>query len=181
MFNTQSRHRFNQIEGVALLSSDHSIVNLDTDEDDLIEARGAVDEINRLQQFLYSDASVAMEESMKKNLEDYLETKKRTISQKHVMDAINITTKGVAKDVVRKITLDQQQAEVQHLLKSIIDTPMVESRDTPMVKSRPRDLNITRQVCELPVTDNKDGEVMAFEKPIEGSSISAHRETIAAE
>lgn len=112
----------NRVESVALLSADHSVVCLDAGEDDMRGARGAVAEVSKLQELLSSDVAMAMDDTMKKSMRDYLDVKLRTISQKHVMDAINITSNSVANDVVQRIHLDQQRAEVSHLLKSVIDT-----------------------------------------------------------
>lgn len=113
----------NEIEGVALLSADHSIITLDANEDDLLEARGVTDEIQQIHNILFSDAAAVMDEGLRQKLKDYMDAKTRTVTQQNIMDAININSKGVAKDVVRKLDVVQRQTEMEHLLGTVIEGP----------------------------------------------------------
>ena len=127
------RKNIHEIEGIALLSDDHSIVTLDANEEDLLEARGVADEIQKLTDILYSDAATAIDDGLKTKLQHYIKTKSKTVAQQNVMDAINISSEGVARDVIRKMDVAQRQTEIEHLLCTVtaptsLPTLQVESK-----------------------------------------------------
>lgn len=121
------------------MSADHSIVTLDATEDDLLDARGVTEEIKRLRDILFSDAAAAMDENLRQKVMDYITTKSRTVAQQNIMDAININTKGVAQDVLRKLDVDQRKTEIEHLLGTVVEPAassqmvVVESQSAPLV------------------------------------------------
>lgn len=120
-----NKHNLNEIEGVALLSADHSIITLDANEDDWMEARGMTADIQKIQNILFSDAGALMDEDFKQNLKDYLETKTRIITEQNIMDSIDINTKEVAQDIIRKYEIEQHKTEIEHLLKSVNDPSQI--------------------------------------------------------
>lgn len=116
-----AEHKLNEIEGVALLSANHSIVTLDATEEDLLEARGECDKLRQIQDVLFSDAAQVMDEGLKRKLKDYIDTKTKAVAQQNIMDKINIDTEGVAQDMVQILDVEQQKTRMEHLLGSVIN------------------------------------------------------------
>ena len=112
--------KLNEVERVNVLGSDHEIVSLDAKEEDYIQARGVFNEIKKLQDFLYSDTAKNMDSKIKDMLSSYLDSKMRTMTQKNFMDALNLDTDVVAKDIHLKVKEDQRRTGVEHIIQTML-------------------------------------------------------------
>lgn len=121
------------------MGGDHKIVYLDANEGDFPVAR-AVAEIEKLQELLDSAAAKEVDETIKAQLAAYVKCKKKTVNDKDFLDAMNISSKGVAVDLERKLRVEQDRATVVHLINAVISTDTTEQRmiKPPAVASRPR-------------------------------------------
>ena len=112
----------NKIEGVPLLSSEHSIVFLDTTEEDSRDTRQVLDDIEKIQQVLASEQSTVLGGKLKSTMQSYLDSIVSTRSQRQLIDSFNITSDKVAYDIVEGLKLDQQMDTMNRLLSSVVRT-----------------------------------------------------------
>ena len=115
--------RYNEIQGVPLLSKHHDIIPLDTEDDVNHKVRNHEEMKRKVQMVLDSDvASNAMDVKMRRQLEDYITGMERAHDKERLFDALNLTLTGVAQDVCHKMAVDLKEAELEELLKAGISS-----------------------------------------------------------
>jgi hypothetical protein len=160
-------HKLNEIEGVALLSADHSIVTLDANEDDLVESRGVTDEIQKLTSLLSTSAD-SMDEGFKSKLKGYVHTHLKTVAQENILGSINISSREVAQNMLRKVGVDQRRTELEYLLGAVVDP---EEAASAVVSTQPtRQHEITAEYIE---EEEEEGEEDADNRLVSRKAVLA--------
>lgn len=112
--------KLDEADGVPLLGLGHEIVSLDAKAGDYATTRGVFQEVKKLQDFLRSETAKTMDIKIRNMLTSYLESKMKTMTQKHFMDALNLDTEAVARDITLKMEEDQRRTGVEHIIQTML-------------------------------------------------------------
>ena len=128
------------------MSADHNIVYLNATEEDYAQDRSLFEEIRKLRDFLCSSAAVGLDPKIKNTLLRYLDSKTKTLTEKNLMDALNLDTDVVANDIGMKMREEMRKTGLEHEIQTLLS---IEENSSSLSTGSPQQSNPVEKIFKI--------------------------------